>query len=328
MARKVVPLVQDSFFENGVVSIIEIGPDFSVVRANSVFCGMVGFPEAELRAITWSDMVHGQDLAFLRDQCALAAATGEPDISCEVRLHKKHGGYIPVLLNVRPLPNAPGHLAVFVTDLSNLRRAEQRLESAVRHEALFEMGIGSALGYAVEARDPYTAGHQDNVSVWAEKIAKRLDVDQNQLDGAVAASIVHDVGKLGVPGEYLTKPTRLTDLEMHVIKTHPLLGYTILKELPTRLPVAEIVYQHHERCDGSGYPRGLKKDDILIEAFIVSAADIIDALIRPRSYRTAMNSEVVVSLLREQSGIGLPADVSDAAIHVLMESPDVLLESP
>lgn len=301
----------DPYFEDSVVGIVNVGSDGRVLRANPAACVLLGYTEAEFQQLTWPDFTAAEDVARLRDHFAEAVA-----IPLEVRLKKKTGQRFPVAVNVQP-PDAQGRYIAFLTDLSRLRRAERDLEAAAQHKSLLEMGIGSALGSAIEARDPYTSGHQDQVCVLSGRIADALGADANQREGAVQAAAVHDVGKIGVPAEFLSKATKLLPAEMDVIRGHAQIGYTILKELPTDYPIAEIVFQHHERMDGSGYPRGLKGDHICLEAMIVAVADTIDSIIRPRPYRAALGKPAVMAILNGDRGTKLPVDVVDAALAVV-----------
>jgi len=133
----------------------------------------------------------------------------------------------------------------------------------------------------------------------------------------VGASLVHDIGKIGVPVEYLTKVSKLTPLEFDVIKTHAQSGYEILRDIKIDYPLAEIVYQHHERVDGSGYPRGLANGSLLKEACIIAVADTVDAVVNPRPYRAALGHAKAISVLMEGRGTAFDAEIVDAAADIL-----------
>jgi len=153
------------------------------------------------------------------------------------------------------------------------------------HESL--VSTVNALAYAVEMRDPYTAGHQKNVSKLACGIAEQLQLSEEKIEGIKLVSLVHDIGKIHVPAEILSKPSALTDAEFEIVQTHPQIGYDILKNIEFPWPVAATVLQHHERLNGSGYPFGLKNKDILLEAKILSVADVVEAMTSHRPYRPA-----------------------------------------
>jgi PAS domain S-box-containing protein len=311
------PGAHSASFDNAIVGIVEIGADGRILHANDFVRAALELSEGESLERQFVDLVHRDDLGLVQDHLASAFEKAGARLPTEARVKTKRGAYLPMAIHARASPSSGNQaLIVFLTALAPLRKAERALESAVQHAALLEMSIGSALGHAIEARDPYTAGHQDKVCLLAGRIADLLGFAPRSREAAVQAAAVHDVGKIGVPVEFLVKPSKLTDLEFSVIRTHPRQGYVILKELPTDLPIAQIVYEHHERCDGSGYPQGLKGEAISVESSIVAAADIIDAVVRPRPYRAAMTTDAVVSILSAERGTGLPADVADAAIQI------------
>ncbi|HOF06335.1 MAG TPA: HD domain-containing phosphohydrolase, partial [Syntrophales bacterium] len=136
--------------------------------------------------------------------------------------------------------------------------------------------------------------------------------------GVAAATAIHDIGKLAIPAEILSKPTRLTDLEFSLIKNHAEQGYQMLKDIDFPWPVAEIVYQHHERCDGSGYPRGLKGDEILLEARIIAVADVVEAMSSHRPYRPSRGIAAALEEIQNQRGILCEAAV-DACLRLFRE---------
>lgn len=175
------------------------------------------------------------------------------------------------------------------------------------------------LSRAMETRDLYTAGHQSAVARLARRIAQRLGLPPETVQGARLGAQLHDIGKIGIPNEILTKPARLTPEEAGLIRTHPALGHGILAGVAFPWPVAEIVLQHHERMDGSGYPRGLRSDDILVEARIVAVADLVDSMIGSRPYRAALGARSARDeLLRHRGGFYDEA-VVDACLAVMSE---------
>ena len=176
-----------------------------------------------------------------------------------------------------------------------------------------------AMAKTMENRDPYTAGHQDRVSIIACKIGKKLGWTDDQLKALEMAALVHDIGKIAVPIEMLTKPKSLSDAEFTLIKEHPLNGFHILKDVPFPWPVAEIVYQHHEKMDGSGYPRGLKGDAILPEARVLAVADIVEAMASYRPYRPALGIDFALAEIKKQAGQQLDPDVVLACVRLFKD---------
>lgn len=170
-----------------------------------------------------------------------------------------------------------------------------------------------------EERDSYTAGHQRRVAQLCSRIACEMEISADQIHGLHLAASIHDLGKIGVPAEILAKPRRLTELEFSMIKEHAAIGFKILKNLSFPWPIAKIVLQHHERLDGSGYPAGLKEDEILLEAKILAVADIVEAMASHRPYRAALGIEAALSEISAQRGVTLDARVVDACLLIFRE---------
>lgn len=186
--------------------------------------------------------------------------------------------------------------------------------NALEKDKLLELSLEmtiTALSTAMETRDPYTVGHSNRVARISVEIAKRLGWDEPELKGLKKAALAHDIGKIGVPIELLTKPSPLCEIERGMINLHVIKGYEILKDIPFPQPVAEMVRQHHERIDGSGYPFGLKSDGILPGAKIIGAADTIEAMSTNRPYRFAKGLNAAILFLSEESGRLFDPDIVD-----------------
>jgi putative nucleotidyltransferase with HDIG domain len=181
----------------------------------------------------------------------------------------------------------------------------------------------NALVKAMSARDPYTAQHQIRVTKLVTKIAQKLDYSTDRLKNIRLAAQLHDIGKIEVPQELLSKPGKLTTQQMSLIKEHSLSGYNIIKDIPFDVNIAEMVYQHHERLDGTGYPRGLTNDDILPESKIISVADVVEAIVTHRPYRAALPIEIAIDELTQFKGIKYSEEVVDATLEVINEHDDV-----
>ncbi|HEC78745.1 MAG TPA: PAS domain S-box protein [candidate division WOR-3 bacterium] len=160
----------------------------------------------------------------------------------------------------------------------------------------------NTLATVVEMRDPYTAGHQKRVSELAQAIAKEMKLKEEQIKGIKLAALIHDVGKTKVPEDILNKPEKLNANEMKVVKVHPIAGYDILKTIKFPWLIAQIVHQHHERLNGSGYPKGVKGKDILLEAKILAVADVVEAMSADRPYRSAPGLEEALKEIQKNSG--------------------------
>jgi HD-GYP domain-containing protein (c-di-GMP phosphodiesterase class II) len=181
-------------------------------------------------------------------------------------------------------------------------------EETQKHLAEALAASVGAIATAMEMRDPYTAGHQGRVTEIAVAIGKEMGWSTERLLGLRMAAMVHDIGKISIPAEILTKPTRLSAGERALIHEHPETGYSILKDIPFTWPIAEIVRQHHEKLDGSGYPRGLKGDEILPEAKILAVADIVEAMASDRPYRATLGLEFALKEIERLAGTELDAD--------------------
>jgi PAS domain S-box-containing protein len=189
-----------------------------------------------------------------------------------------------------------------------------RKEAQVRRA--LEQTVG-AVSTTIEQRDPYTAGHSRAVAELSERIATRLGISREQIHGIYLAGLVHDVGKIRIPAEILSKPGKLSAIEYQLLQTHAETGYEILRGVDFPWPIPETTFQHHERLDGSGYPRGLRADEIILEARILAVADIVDSMSTHRPYRAALPREVVVAELQHQRGRMLDADAVDSALQEL-----------
>jgi response regulator RpfG family c-di-GMP phosphodiesterase len=186
-----------------------------------------------------------------------------------------------------------------------LTQSEKRLRTSLLDSI-------TALAAIVEMRDPYTAGHQRRVAQLAIAIAKELQLPEEQVEGVHLASVVHDVGMIRIPAEILTKPGKLIDLEFSIIKEHPENGYEVLKSISFPWPIAQIVLQHHERLDASGYPQGLKGEQILLESRIVAVADVVEAMASHRPYRAALGIDSALREIERGRGSVYDAAVVDA----------------
>jgi PAS domain S-box-containing protein len=240
----------------------------------------------------------------------------------EITLCAKNGTKFPVEETIMPL-NSPyhnpnGNVLVF-RDISARKRAEMELKDSWEklHQAL--EGTIQAMALTIEIRDPYTAGHQRRVSKLSCAIARDLGMSEDQIEGIRVAGDIHDIGKIYVPAEILSKPGQITAIEYGIIKTHPQVGYDILKTIKFPWPVALIVLQHHERLDGSGYPLGLSGDQILKEARILTVADIVEAMSSHRPYRPAQGIGKALEEVIKNKGVCYDTDVVEACVKLFQE---------
>ncbi len=223
------------------------------------------------------------------------------------------------------LREAQKRLETYQNELERL--VEQRTAELVEaHKALQESyaklketfdGIVQTMTKLVEFRDPYTAGHQERVAKLAVAIARRMGLDEDTVEAVRPAAVVHDIGKIYVPAEILTKPGRLSEIEFMLIKNHSAAGYEILRSINFPWDIATIVRQHHERLDGSGYPDGISGDDIRIEARIIAVADVVEAISSHRPYRPALGLDVAIDEIQKGAGRLYDPAVVKACVEVL-----------
>ena len=207
----------------------------------------------------------------------------------------------------------------FLSDITDRVQAqEERRRNFERLRKLLEETVAT-LAATVELKDPYTAGHQRRVSQLACAIAKELGLPEERIEGLRLAAVVHDIGKMAVPTEILSKPGHLNKLEFDMVKNHPTAGYELLKHIEFPWPVAKIVLQHHERLDGSGYPQGLKGEEILLEARILAVADVVEAMSSHRPYRAALGLEKALEEIERGKGTHYDPQVVDACVRLFKE---------
>ena len=201
----------------------------------------------------------------------------------------------------------------------NLQKQSDALQKNVDYLRKIMGAVIQTLAMTVETKDPYTAGHERRVADLSRTIAMEMGLTKDQVEAIRLSAIVHDLGKLYVPSEILNKPGKLRDAEFTLIKLHPEIAYDILKNIEFPWPLAEIVYNHHERLDGSGYPRGLKGDEINMETRIISVADVVEAIASHRPYRPSLGIEVALDEIRQKRGIYYDPDVVDICLKLFNE---------
>jgi putative nucleotidyltransferase with HDIG domain len=203
------------------------------------------------------------------------------------------------------------------------RQYQKSLESMVEQRTVSlqkaMQSIFTLLETVVEVRDPYTAGHQRRVGNLSAAIAKKLGHNGDSVELFRIIGYIHDIGKIVVPGEILSKPGHLTRLEFEMIQNHCEMGFEMLSKVNLPDFIAESIYQHHERCDGSGYPRGLKGDQMLLEAKILAVADVVEAMMSHRPYRPALGLSAALNEIQCKSDCGFDKEVVDACV-ALFES--------
>ena len=197
-------------------------------------------------------------------------------------------------------------------DVTDLYETQERLKTTLN-------GIIHILVTAIEKRDPYTAGHQQRVTQLSIAIMRELGGATGSLATITLASQIHDIGKISVPAELLSKPTKLTKEEFELIKKHPETGRDILKGFDFGMPIADIIYQHHENIDGSGYPQGISGKEILIESKVIRVADTVEAMASHRPYRPGLGIEVALEEIETKKGIYYDPNIVDICVMLFKE---------
>ncbi len=208
---------------------------------------------------------------------------------------------------------------VLQADIAVRAQVEEKLQHTLNSLRKAVSMTIQVLVSAIEVRDPYTAGHQRRAANLARAIATEMRLPADDVEGIRMAGYIHDIGKLSIPAEILSKPTKLSAIEFSLIKEHSQSGYDILKDVESPWPLAEIIYQHHERMDGSGYPRRLKGNEIIIEARILAVADVVEAMASHRPYRPSLGIELALAEIEKNRGISYDGTVVDACIRLFRE---------
>jgi PAS domain S-box-containing protein len=226
-----------------------------------------------------------------------------------------HTQKVPIL----DVKGEPAYLLGISVDITDRKLAEENLKETAEKLRKSLLGTIQAMSLMVETRDPYTAGHQRRVSKLARVIAQEMALSLDTVDAIRMAGIIHDIGKISIPAEILSKPGKLSDMEFSLIKVHPQSGYDILRDVGLPYPVAEMVFQHHERLDGSGYPQGLKNGQILLESQIIAVADVVEAMASHRPYRPALGIGVALEEIEKNKSIFYDAGVVDVCVKLFRE---------
>ncbi|MGB2783708.1 MAG: HD domain-containing phosphohydrolase, partial [Atribacterota bacterium] len=204
-------------------------------------------------------------------------------------------------------------------DVTEIKRTERALKQSYQKLQETMQDTIKIIAKVVEVKDPYTAGHQYRVSQLATRIAKKLKFSSDKLEGIRITALVHDIGKISIPAEILSKPTKLNEIEYNLIKDHSRIGADILKTIDFPWPVAQIILQHHERLNGSGYPQGLKGDEIFPEARIMGVADVVEAMSSHRPYRPALGIGKALEEISQNKGILYDSEVVDICLNLFRE---------
>ena len=306
-------------FENANEAILVVQGD-KLVLLNTMTATVIGYSHEELMARPFVEFIHLDDRNIVMDRYIRRMKGEEIPHLYSFRVIHRDGTIRWVELNA-VLISWKGKPATlnFLSDITERRQTEKSLHQTMEKLRKNLVGTIQAMSLMVETRDPYTAGHQKRVSNLARVIAQEMGLPNDTVDIIRMAGVIHDLGKIAVPAEILSKSTKLTDIEFKLIKVHPQAGYDILKDVDLPYPIAEMVLQHHERLDGLGYPQGLKDTQILPEARILAVADVVEAMASHRPYRPAKGIDTALEEIEKNKGIFYDTKVVDACMRVFRE---------
>jgi PAS domain S-box-containing protein/putative nucleotidyltransferase with HDIG domain len=295
-----------------------ISKDYVYEVVNDAYCRAHGMKREDLinRTVSnvWGGDVFGDVIRGPLDRCL----QGE-EINYQAWFKFKALGLRYFDVSYHPYRNSSGevtHAVVVSHDMTDMKLADDQIQqSFVKLQNAMEKTIDS-LASTIGMRDPYTANHQRRVTKLACALAREMNLPDDTIDGVRLASLVHDIGKMHVPAEILSKPGKISEVEFDMIETHCRAGYDILKEVDFPWPIAEFVLQHHERLDGSGYPSGLKGDSILRESRIIAVADVVEAMSSHRPYRPALGVDLALDEIVKERGILYDSEVVDSCVSL------------
>jgi PAS domain S-box-containing protein/putative nucleotidyltransferase with HDIG domain len=309
-----------NLFDNVPVGLYRTTPAGECLDANPALVQMLGYlaRESLLTINVSSDYLNPED----RERWETVMEKNGVVEDFEIQVRRRDGKIIWVKDSARAIMDKEGCVLCYEgawVDFTGRKKAEEELSYTIE---ILRKNMGAtiqAISRLVEMRDPYTAGHQRRVADLARAIAKEMGLLQEQVDGIRMAGLIHDIGKVSVPAEILSKPGRLGEIEFNMIKIHSQYGYEILKPVEFPQPIAQAILQHHERIDGSGYPLGLSDKEILIEAKILAVADVVEAIISHRPYRPAHSLNQALEEIPKNSGVLYDPKVIETCLSLFVE---------
>ncbi len=301
-----------------MISVVNLQSEIEYVNANAA--RQFGLSAEEMIGKKLNELFSPEEAAAMQEFLHRVAANKEPTcLDGPISLGQKKMWLNTWLVPIKDKNNQVYSILTISRDITDRKKAEDEIrESYAKLRAAFG-GIIKAISSVVEVKDPYTAGHQRRVADLSRAIATEMGLSKDKIEGIRMAGSIHDIGKISLPAEILSKPGQLNKMEWELIKTHPEVGYEILKDIEFPWPVAAIVRQHHERLDGSGYPQGLKGDQIMIEARILAVADVVEAMAYHRPYRPAHGVNKALAEISQKKGFLYDPLVVDTCLKLFME---------
>ena len=309
-----------SIFDNSPEASVYLDDKNTVLDINSSFSELFGYKLKEIKGKDInSGIIHPPDK--IEEAKRLTKKSIKGYINYETIRKKKDGTLFTVSISASSVlidGQIKGRIILY-QDITQRKQAEQQVKQGYEKLQRTMEATIYTISKIIETRDPYTAGHQNTVSQLSVAIAQEMKLSEDKIEGIRIAALVHDIGKINIPAEILSKPSKLNEMEFSLIKNHPKVSYDILRKIDFPWPVAQIVLQHHERLNGSGYPQGLKGEKILLEAKIIGVADVAEAMSSHRPYRPAFGIDKALEEISQNRGILYDPEVVDACIRLFKE---------
>jgi len=309
-----------SIFKHNPEASVYLDDKNIVLDINSCFSELFGYNLKEIKGKNLnSGIIHPPDK--IEEVKRLIKKSIKGYINYETIRKKKDGTLFPVSISASSVlidGQIKGRIILY-QDITQRKQAEQKIKQGYEKLQRTMEATIYTISKIIETRDPYTAGHQNTVSRLAVAIAQEMKLPEDKIEGIRIAALVHDIGKINIPAEILSKPSKLNGMEFSLIKNHPKVGYDILRKIDFSWPVAKIVLQHHEKIDGSGYPQGLKGAKILLEAKIIGTADVVEAMSSHRPYRPALGIYKALEEISQNKGILYDPEVVDVCLKLFKE---------
>jgi len=293
-----------------------------IIRANKTLANLLKLTVKDIMGKTTEELFSKEQAKAMRKDDKEVIISGKPKRDI-IQPYTTPEGTRWAITDKMPYKDKEGKITGIISlskDITVQRKAEQELQQSYQRLKKTMDAAIDTMSRIIEAKDPYTSGHQHRVCQLAVPLAQELGLAEDKVEGIRIASLIHDIGKIGLPTEILSKPGKLTDIEFSLIKDHSQVGYNILKPIEFSYPIAKIVLQHHERLNGSGYPNNLKGDEIILEAKIIGVADVVEAMSSFRPYRPALGIDAALEEISQNKGTLYDPEVVDICIKLVREN--------
>lgn len=303
-------------FDSAKETICLLSPNLHILNMNKAGYKALNKHPEEVIGHKCYEVVHGMNAPHPNCPCLNSLRTKQAASS---EIQERDHSYAVSVSPVFDELNNVSALVHTITDITERKQAELELKSSFDKLKKALSSTIEIVALTVETRDPYTAGHQRRVADLAVAIAKKMRLSEEIIEGVRMAGVIHDIGKISIPAEILAKPGRISEMEMSLVKQHPVVGGDILQTIQFPWPIDKIIRQHHERMDGSGYPEGLRGSEILLEAKIIAVADVVEAMASHRPYRAALGIDIALEEISKNNGILYDPDVVSTCLQLFRE---------